>query len=323
MHANARLTPEGRRILVERIASGRPPAHVAAEMGISRTTAYRWWRRYQLEGPAGLLDRSSRPRLCPHRTPSIIEAQVIELRQRRKLGPARIGLILGMPASTVHRVLARHGMNRLSWMDRPTGRVIRRYEKDRPGELVHVDIKKLGRIPDGGGWRALGHKAGRRNSGPYRTRPGGSTLGYGYVHAAVDDHTRLAYAEVLQDEKATTAIAFMSRAAAWFTAHGVTVGAVMTDNGSCYRSHQWAESLAANGVTHVRIPPRRPQLNGKVERFNRTLLDEWAYVRPYTSETERTTALDTWLHTYNHHRNHTAIGGPPITRVTNPAGQHI
>ncbi len=322
MHANARLTPEGRRILVERIASGRPAAHVAAEMGVSRTTAYRWWRRYQLEGLAGLVDRSSRPRSCPHRTPSSVEARIIELRRSRKLGPARIGLILEMPASTVHRVLVRHGLNRLAWMDRPTGRVIRRYEKARPGELVHVDIKKLGRIPDGGGWRALGRKAGQRNSRPYRTRPTGSTLGYGYVHAAVDDHTRLAYAEVLNDEKATTATAFIQRAAAWFATYGITVEAVMTDNGSCYRSHLWDDTLAANNVTHVRIPPRRPQLNGKVERFNRTLLDEWAYVRLYTSETERINALDTWLHTYNHHRNHTAISGPPITRINNPAGQH-
>ena len=325
MHANARLTPEGRRILVERIASGRPAAHVAAEMGVSRTTAYRWWRRYQAEGAAGLVDRSSRPRSCPHRTSAHVEARVIELRRARKLGPARIGLIVGMPASTVHRVLVRHGLNRLSWMDRPTGRVIRRYEKDRPGELVHVDIKKLGRIPDGGGWRALGRAEGKRNSRHYRHRESGtrrSTLGYGYVHAAVDDHTRLAYAEVLGDEKATTAIAFMNRAAAWFTSHGITIEAIMTDNGSCYVSRLWADTLAANGIHHQRIPPRQPQINGKVERFNRTLLDEWAYVRLYQSETERTNALDTWLHTYNHHRNHTAIGGPPISRATNLAGQH-
>jgi transposase InsO family protein len=231
-----------------------------------------------------------------------------------------------MPASTVHRVLVRHGLNRLRWMDRPTGRVIRRYEKDRPGELVHIDIKKLGRIPDGGGWRTLGRAAGKRNSRRYRRYDGSgnrrSTLGFGYVHAAVDDHSRLAYVEVLSDEKALTATGFTQRAVAWFASHGVTVEAVMTDNGACYRSHLFGDTLAATGIRHHRIPPRRPQLNGKVERFNRTLLDEWAYVRTYQSETERTTALADWIHIYNHHRNHTAISGPPITRINNPAGQH-
>ncbi|MCB1247322.1 MAG: IS481 family transposase [Acidimicrobiia bacterium] len=326
VHANARLTPQGRRILVERIAAGRPAAHVAAEMGISRTTAYRWWDRYRAEGAAGLFDRSSRPHSCPHRTPSGLEARVVALRRERKLGPARIGMIVGMPTSTVWRVLARHGVNRLSWMDRPTGRVIRRYERSAPGELVHIDIKKLGRIPDGGGWRALGRTKGQRNSGPYRRSDGTgqrrSTLGYGYIHAAVDDHTRLAYVEVLTDERATTATGFTQRAVAWFADLGITVEAVMTDNGSCYKSHLYHDTLTANGIQHVRIPPRQPQINGKVERFNRTMLDEWAYVRPYQSESERTTALADWIHTYNHHRNHTAIGSPPISRVTNLPRQH-
>lgn len=326
MHANARLTPEGRRILVERIAGGRPAAHVAAEMGVSRTTAYRWWRRYQTEGEAGLFDRSSRPRSCPHRTPPEVEAEILELRTSRKLGPARIGMILAMPASTVWRVLVRHGINRLRWMDRSTGRVIRRYEKSAPGELIHVDIKKLGRIPDGGGWRALGRDQGKRNSGPYRRYDGTgvrrATLGYGYIHAAVDDHTRLAYVEALDNEKATTATGFTQRAVAWFADHNITVQAVMTDNGSCYISNLFRDTLAAAGIRHVRIPPRRPQLNGKAERFNRTMLDEWAYIRLYQSETERTDALAPWLHTYNHHRNHTAIGGPPITRATNLPKQH-
>jgi transposase InsO family protein len=325
VHGNARLTPEGRRILCERIASGRPVSHVAAEMGISRTAGYRWWRRYQAEGEAGLVDRSSRPRSCPHRTPAVVEAQVVELRRVRKLGPARIGLILGMPASTVHRVLVRHGLNRLRWMDRPTGRVIRRYEKDRPGELVHIDIKKLGRIPDGGGWKALGRAEGKRNSRHYRHRKGGtrrSTLGYGYIHAAVDDHTRLAYVETLPNEQAATATGFLQRAAAWFAEHGIQIETVMTDNGSAYVSRLWADTLAANGIKHIRTRPRRPQTNGKVERFNRTLLDEWAYIRPYQSEQQRLDALAEWIHTYNHHRHHTAINGPPISRVNNPAGQN-
>jgi len=326
MHANARLTPEGRRILVERIAGGRPAAHVAAEMGVSRTTAYRWWGRYRAEGEAGLFDRSSRPASCPHRTPPDVEERIIELRRTRKLGPARIGLILDMPASTVWKVLVRHGVNRLRWLDRPTGRVIRRYEKSVPGELVHIDVKKLGRIPDGGGWRALGREHGKRNSQPYQkyVSPGRKhrTVGYAFVHAAVDDHTRLAYVEVLDDEKAVTAVGFTQRATAWFAQHGITVQAVMTDNGSCYKAFLYTDTLEANNIRHVRIPPRQPQINGKVERFNRTLADEWAYVRTYYSEQERTTALDPWIHTYNHHRNHTAIGGPPINRVTNLPRPH-
>ena len=326
MHRNARLTPEGRRILCERIASGRPAAHVAAEMGVSRTTAYRWWNRYQTEGVAGLYDRSSRPWSCPHQTPAELENRIVELRRRRKLGPARIGLLLEMPTSTVWRVLDRHGLNRLSWMDRPTGRVIRRYEKKTPGELIHVDIKKLGRIPDGGGWRAVGPKQGRANSLRYRRYDGTGnkkrTVGYGYIHAAVDDHSRLAYVEVLEDEKAVTAAGFTQRAVEWFNQLGITIQGIMTDNGACYVSHLYGDTLTANGITHVRIPPRRPQLNGKVERFNRTLLDEWAYVQVYTSETERVNALVDWIHTYNHHRNHTAIGGPPISRVTNLAAHH-
>jgi transposase-like protein len=327
VHRNARLTPEGRRILCERIASGRPAAHVAAEMGVSRTTAYRWWNRYQTEGEAGLYDRSSRPWSCPHRTPAEVETRIVELRRTQKLGPARIGLVLGMPASTVWCVLHRHQVNRLSWMDRPTGRVIRRYEKSAPGELIHVDIKKLGRIPAGGGWRAVGKLDGQRNSRQHTARQGGRLtgsrkVGYGHVHAAVDDHTRLAYVEVLEDEKATTATGFTQRAVAWFSEHGIKVQAVMTDNGSCYISHLYGDTLEANGISHVRIPPRQPQINGKVERFNRTLSDEWAYVRVYTSEQQRVDALADWIHTYNHHRNHTAIGGPPISRATNVPDQH-
>jgi transposase len=311
MHANARLTPIGRLTMVMRIETGRPVAHVAAEMGISRPTAYKWWHRWDELGVAGLVDRSSRPRSCPHQTTPAIEAQIEGLRRTLKLGPARIGYRLGVPPSTVHRVLTRLGLNRLSWMDRPTGRVIRRYERERTGELVHVDIKKLGKIPEGGGWKTLGRQAGMRNSRPSGVR---RYLGYGFIHSAVDDHSRLAYSEILGDERKETAAAFWERAVIWFGEMGITVEEVLTDNGSCYRSKYFNDALGA--IKHRLTRPYRPQTNGKVERFNRTMLEEWAYVRTYASETDRVEAFSTFLHLYNHHRSHTALGGkPPISRV--------
>ncbi|WP_326773067.1 IS481 family transposase [Streptomyces sp. NBC_01445] len=315
-HRNARLTLHGRRILVDRVCAGRPIAHVAKEMGISRPTAYKWVRRWRAEGEAGLYDRSSRPYATPLRTPPAREEEVCELRRSRKLGPARIGPILGMPASTVHRVLVRHGLNRLAFMDRPTGQVIRRYERDQPGELVHVDVKKLGRIPDGGGHRVLGRQAGRT------TR---KSMGFDYVHSAVDDHTRLAYSEIHADERAATCADFLRRAAAFFTTLGITrIERVLTDNAWSYRkSFAWRQALAELGATGKLTRPYRPQTNGKVERFNRTLLDEWAYLRPYTSNSERSEALPDFLHTYNHHRCHTALAGkPPISRANNASGQY-
>ncbi|TDD70852.1 IS481 family transposase [Actinomadura rubrisoli] len=315
-HRNARLTVHGRRLLVERVESGRPVAHVAAEMGISRATAHKWVARWRAEGHVGLHDRSSRPHRTPHRTPAQEEEQVCALRRDRKLGPARIGAILGMPASTVHRVLTRHHLNRLAWLDRPTGQIIRRYERDRPGELVHVDVKKLGRIPDGGGHKVLGRRAGRA------TRAG---MGFDYIHSAVDDHTRIAYSEIHPDEKAATCAAFLRRAAAFFATCGIDrIERVLTDNAWAYRkSTAWRQALDELGASGRLTRPYRPQTNGKVERFNRTLTDEWAYVRPYTSNTERTAALADFLHTYNHHRCHTALAGqPPITRVNNAEGQY-
>lgn len=316
MHGNARLTPLGRLALVMRVEAGRPVAHVAAEMAVSRPTAYKWWNRWREEGPEGLVDRPSRALSCPHRTPTEVESAIAELRRTLKLGPVRIGARLGVAASTVHRVLCRLGLNRLSWMDRPTGRVIRRYERQLPGDLVHVDIKKLGRIPDGGGWRVLGRQAGTRHNDGHGSR----RVGYGFVHSAVDDRSRLAYSEVLADETKESAASFWRRAVAWFAAHGVEVREVLTDNGSCYRSRHFADVLGEVG--HRRTRPYPPQTNGKVERFNRTLLEEWAYVRPYASEAERVAALDDWLHLYNHHRHHTAVGGPPISRVNDSAGQY-
>ncbi|MGW4413097.1 IS481 family transposase, partial [Nonomuraea sp. NPDC004702] len=315
-HRNARLTVHGRRLLIQRVLSGRPVAHVAAEMGISRPTAYKWLRRWRTEGEAGLHDRPSRPHTTPHRTAPDLEAQVCQLRTSRKLGPPRIGPILGLPASTVHRILTRHNLHRLAWLDRPTGRPIRRYERDRPGELAHVDVKKLGRIPDGGGWRIHGRDQ--------RSHDRTHTLGFDYIHSAVDDHTRLAYSEVHPDEKAATRAAFLRRAATHFAGLGIThIERVLTDNAWSYRkATAWRQALADLGATGKHTRAYRPQTNGKVERFNRTLLDEWAYVRPYRSNDERTIAPQDFLHTYNHHRCHTALGGhPPITRVNNPAGQ--
>jgi transposase InsO family protein len=313
VHGNARLTVHGRRVLIARIQQGRPIAHVADEMGISRQTAYKWWERWRRFGDAGLMDRSSRPCSSPARTARRVERRVLELRTRHKLGPARLGGIVELPASTVHRVLVRAGVNRLEWMDRPTGRVIRRILTSRPGELVHLDVKKLGRIPTGGGWRAHG----RGNVAHHAHTRGG----YTYIHSAVDAYSRLAYSEALNDETADTAIGFWQRAHAWFADHGIHIERVLTDNGACYKT-RFTVALTAYDVRHSHTRPYRPQTNGKVERFNRTLLDEWAYVRVYRTEHARRAALDRWLHLYNHHRHHTAIGGPPISRVNNVAGQH-
>jgi transposase InsO family protein len=282
-------------------------------MGVSRATAYKWWHRYVLEGEAGLHDRSSRPLHSPRRTPVRVERQIEALRRRTKLGPVRIAIRLHMPASTVHRVLVRQQLSRLNWMDRPTGRVIRRYEREQPGDLVHVDVKKLGRIPPGGGWRIHGCE-GRGLRG----------LGYDYIHSAVDDHSRLAYSEVCSDERGPTAAAFWIRARAFFAAHGIVVQRVLTDNAWVYRkSNPFREAVRDGGAVQRFIRPHRPQTNGKVERFNRTLLEEWAYVRPYTSNERRTRALTTWLHIYNHHRAHTSLGQlPPISRLNNVPGHY-
>jgi transposase InsO family protein len=313
VHRNAPMTARGRMIMIERIASGRPIAHVAAEMGVARKTADKWWRRWLTEGEAGLEDRSSRPHRCPHQSPVRMEQRIVRLRERRKLGPARIASIVGVPASTVHRVLCRHGLNRLAWMDRPTGRVIRRIHTDRPGQLVHVDVKKLGRIPPGGGWRAHGRGNVVHSS---KTR-----VGYDYIHSAIDAHSRLAYSEIHDDERGPSCAQFWDRAHQFFAEHAITVEAVLTDNARNYIGKDFTAAL--DQIEHRRIRPRRPQTNGKVERFNRTLLDEWAYVRVYTSNNQRARALDRWLHLYNHHRGHTALGGqPPVTHATNLAGQH-
>ena len=319
-HANARLTIHGRLLLVSRVLSGRPLSHVAKELGISRQCVHRWVSRYREQGEIGLQDRSSRPRSCPARTTAATEAAVVVARAQLRCGPAGISAATGVPPRTVSRILTRHGVAPLVCCDPVTGEVIRahrdtaiRYERERPGELVHIDVKKLGRIPDGGGWRVLGRKAtvAQRNK---KTR-----IGFDYVHALIDDHTRLAYAEVLPDEKGATAAAFLIRACGYFAAHGIrNIERVLSDNAMAYRrSAAFKDAVAAIGAQQRFIKPHCPWTNGKVERFNRTLQTEWAYRQPFTTNNERADALAPWLDHYNHERNHSALGGrPPISRVS-------
>jgi transposase InsO family protein len=320
-HRNARLTVHGRRLLIQRvIADRRPVAHVVKELGVSRATGYKWLARWRAEGDAGLLDRSSTAHHLPGKTPPETETRICQLRTHLKRGPRRLAPLLGIPASTVHAVLTRHGLHRLAWLDRPTGQPIRRYERDRPGELIHVDVKKIGRLRDGGGWRVHG-----RGSAEHLAARDAPRIGYEYVHAAIDDHTRLAYAEIHPDEKTATCAGFLRRAATYFAAHGIErIERVMTDNALAYRrGRAWKQALADLGAQARHTRSYRPQTNGKAERFNRTMSDEWIYSRPFTNGQDRADALPQWLHTYNHHRAHTALGGqPPISRVNNAPGHY-
>ena len=330
-HSNAALTPRARlrlaRLIVE---AGWPPARAAERFDVSWRTAAKWAARYRAEGPAGMLDRSSAPHRQPNRTPAPVVRKIVHLRWKHRLGPVQIADRLGMPASTVHAVLVRCRLNRLSHLDRATGEPIRRYEHEKPGDLLHVDVKKLGKVPDGGGWRYVGREQGLRNRSATSLRTGAPKskyhqplIGTCYLHTVIDDHSRVAYVEAHDDETKETAAAVLERAVAWFAERGVTVQRVLTDNGGCYRSRDWATACADLAITPKRTRPYRPQTNGKVERFHRTLLVEWAYVRVYTSEAARTRALTGWLHIYNHHRTHTALGGhPPASRVTNLSGQN-
>ncbi|WP_341954310.1 IS481 family transposase [Salinibacterium sp. TMP30] len=318
-HSNAPFAPQGRlrlaRLIVE---DGWSSRRAAERFQCSPATAAKWAARFRAGQP--MTDRSSRPRYSPARTPIRIERRIIALRFTRRWGPHRIGYHLHLNRSTVERVLARYRMPRLAWLDQATGLPVRRprpvrYEKAIAGELVHVDIKKQGRIPDGGGHRMLGRAVGRPNKGHHGGR------GYSFLHHAVDDHSRLAYSEILTDEKKETAAGFWIRANKFFAAAGITVTAVMTDNGACYRSQHFAAALGE--ITHVRTRPYRPQTNGKVERFNRTLATEWAYAATYLSDEARAAEYPIWLHHYNFHRPHTGIGGQtPSDRVHNLSGNY-
>lgn len=319
-HANARTNIFARRLIVERVAAGWPPAHVAEQLGISRATVYKWLRRFAEGGEAALADRSSRPLRMPQRTSERVEQKVLAARRRRKRGAMVLAAELGLNPSTIGRILARHHVPHLAAIDPITGEALRssrrspnRYEHRNPGELVHVDVKKLGRIPKGGGWRLHGRDAAISVANRHKT----TKIGYDYVHTAIDDHTRLAYSEALPDEKDPTCAAFLHRALTWFAAHGVRVRRLLTDNAMVYRrGTDWGWVCSAWGLKRRFIKPGRPWTNGKAERFNRTLLTEWAYARPWTSNSLRTRGLDRFLRRYNTQRGHSALGGqPPISRL--------
>ena len=311
-HANARLTPAGRLLMVQRIEAGMPQAHVARQMGLSRGTVAKWWNRWCAEGHAGLVDRSSRPHRSPRRTPERVEERICRLRHSTRRGPVYLSARTGVPAAMIWRVLRRNGLNRLSWIDRPTGRVIRRYERSAPGELVRLDVKKIGQIPPGGGWRIHG-----RNSAQARRSKRRGPVGYTYLHVAIDDYSRVAYVEAHDDETAATLVRFWRRAQDWFWSNDMPVDEVLTDNGPNFCSDAFARVLAQRAIVHLRTRPYRPQTNGKAERFNRTLTDEFLYARRFRSESERRIRLKRWVHDYNCYRHHTAVGGPPASRANN------
>lgn len=309
IHQNARLTPQGRALIVRRVLQeGWTVARTAAALGISERTAYRWLARYRTGGAGALHDRSSAPGHCRHRLAPEAVAAIERLRRERLTGPA-IARQLGMPRSTVGAVLRRLGLGRLTALE-PKPPVIR-YEREHPGELIHLDIKKLGRI-DGIGHRITGDRRGQ-------SRKRGT--GWEHLHVAIDDASRLAYTEILPDEKKESATAFLIRALCWFERHGVTVARVMTDNGSAYRSGLFRETCAAAEARHIRTRPYTPRTNGKAERFIQTSLREWAYARPYPSSVARTQAMAPWIANYNYLRPHSALGGQsPVTKLNNVLG---
>lgn len=301
-HPNARLTPRHRRTMVDCLLDrGWTIEQTAQRFQIDAKTVRKWRDRFVAEGPAGLLDRSCRPHRSPNRTSDNDRARIVELRRRHRWGADHIAHEVGLAASTVQSVLRSEGLARLDRGDRATDQERpRRYQRDRPGELVHVDVKKLSGIPDGGGWRIHG-----RGQAPTVKR---SSVGYRFIHTAVDDRTRVAYSEILDDEQGATAAAFWQRAHTWFASRGIHVERALTDNGACYKSRVWRQALDDTGVTHKRTRPYRPQTNGKVERFHRILLEEWAYIRDWHNDTQRRDAYDGFMHFYNHHRSHGSLG---------------
>lgn len=313
-HRTARLNQYGRQLLIDRVlGEGWTVATAAQAQGISRATGHKWVRRYRLEGPAGLTDRSSRPHRSPNATPAQEVARIVAARQEWRWGPDRLGPLLGLPPSTVGAVLRRSGLPRLADLDRPTGLPVRRYEVCHPGALIHQDHKKLGRIPDGGGHRVLGRSTEAR-----RLKLG---LGYDHFEVIVDDRSRRAIVVQVADESGPSAAAALAVALAEFAADGVGVERVLTDNGLAYRSNAYRAVLGER--RHTRTRPYRPQTNGKAERFIGTLIREWAYARPYRSNDERSAALPAFVDFYNQRRPHTALGGlSPAAVVNNVRGDH-
>ena len=308
IHSCARTSVRGRELLVRRVTQeGWAVGEAAEAAGVSVRTVYKWLARFEDEGQVGLMDRSSRPKRSPTAVPSGWQEMVVRLRRSRMTG-AQIAAKLHLPRSTVARVLKRHGLERVKYLDPPVP--ICRYEKRRPGELIHLDVKKLGRFK-GVGHRITGlHEKVHRSEG----------MGWEFVHVCVDDFTRLAYVEILPNEKGVTSAGFLRRAAQWFAGHGVRVRRVMTDNGSGYIGLDFAAAVAAIRAKHIRTRPYTPRTNGKAERFIQTMLREWAYVRPYTSSASRRVALAPWLRRYNERRPHGGIGGtPPIARLLEAA----
>ena len=321
VHRNARLAEAGRLLLVQRVLSGRPVSHVAKEMGVSRQCAHRWVSRFRGLGAAGLVDRSSRHRTHPATTSPAVAAGLLELRRAERLGRDELAHRFGLSPSTVSRIIARAGLPALHELDPVTGIQIRasrrtriRYEREAPGDLIHIDVKKLGRIPDGGGWRLDGPTAVDHHKGRIKSKQ----LGFDYVHVAVDDHSRLAFARILPNEQGPTCAAFLVEAAGFFASHGIQIREVMTDNALNYRrSRDFQAALRTLNASHVLTRPHSPWQNGKAERFNRTLQDGWAYRQPFTSNQDRLDALSPWLDHYNYARPHTACKGlPPISRTS-------
>ena len=320
-HARAALSPAGRLKVAQLVVEdGWAQARVAERFQVARGTVSKWAARYRADGSAGMLDRSSRPHSSPSQTSLRTEHRIVALRVTHRWGPHRIAYRLRLPQSTVSKVLTRYRVPLLGHIDLNTGLRVRklkpvRYEHANPGDLVHIDVKKLGRIPDGGGWRTLGRTAGQKNK--KRSVP----VGYAFLHSTIDDHSRVVYSEILKDEKQETAAAFWTRANNYYESLGITVKRVLSDNGSCYRSRLFNANLGA--IAHKYTRPYRPQTNGKIERFHRTLAFEWAYAHHYDSDTARAGTYQAWIHSYNHHRPHTGIGGKsPINRVHNVNGKN-